>query len=85
MGGYREMGWLTISVMIVAELLEWLSQQNPQSPVCVMGITESGYSVQEYEINLGTGQGPSDDVDEVIISWVHSVEAEALYEQRNAP
>ncbi|WP_157745031.1 hypothetical protein [Micromonospora coxensis] len=66
--------------MIVAELQEWLSQQNPRSPVCVMGIADCGASVQEWGINLGTGQGPSDDVDEVIISWAHSPEAEARYE-----
>ncbi|MFC4150101.1 hypothetical protein ACFO0M_27930 [Micromonospora mangrovi] len=68
--------------MIVAELQEWLSQQNPRSPVSIMGIADCGASVQEWDIDLGTGQGPSDDVDGVIISWVHSPEAEARYETR---
>lgn len=66
--------------MIVEELQEWLSQQNPHSPVCIMGIADCGASVQEWDINLGTGQGPSDDVDEVVISWGHTPEAEACYE-----
>jgi hypothetical protein len=48
-----------------------------------MGISASGESVMEWNINLGTGQGPSDDLDEVILSWVHTPEAEALYEQRH--
>lgn len=48
----------------------------------VLGISKSGESVQEWDVNLGTGQGPSDEVDAVIISWEHSVEAEARYEER---
>jgi hypothetical protein len=71
-----------IQAMIVAELIEWLSRHDPKSPVCIMGISSSGDSVQEWDINLGTGQGPSDDLDEVIISWVHTPEAEARYEER---
>lgn len=69
--------------MIVAELMEWLSRQDPRSPVSIMGISKSGDSVMESDVNLGTGQGPSDDVDEVLISWTHTPEAEALYEQRH--
>ncbi|MFD0782772.1 hypothetical protein ACFQZ8_02350 [Micromonospora azadirachtae] len=69
-----------MSLMIVAELQEWLAKQNPQSPVCIMGIADCGASVQKWDINLGTGQGPSDDIDEVVISWVHTTEAEARYE-----
>jgi hypothetical protein len=68
--------------MIVTELVEWLSHQDPSSPICIMGISSDGESVQERDINLGTGQGPSDDLDEVIISWVHTPEAEARYEER---
>jgi hypothetical protein len=69
--------------MIVAELCAWLAQQDPNSPISIMGITRSGESVMEVNVNLGTGQGPSDDLDEVIISWVPTPEAEALYEQRH--
>jgi hypothetical protein len=70
--------------MIVAELMEWLSQQDSNSPVCIMGISQLGESVQEYEVDLTTGQGPSDDIDEVIISWIHTPEAEALWEHHQA-
>jgi hypothetical protein len=70
--------------MIVAELMEWLPHQDLMSPVCIMGISTSGDSVQEWDINLGTGQGPTDDLDEVIISWVHTPEAEARYEERRS-
>ena len=69
--------------MIVAELMELLSRQDPRSPVRIMGISKSGDSVMESDVNLGTGQGPSDDVDEVLISWTHTPEAEVLYEQRH--
>lgn len=68
--------------MNVGELREWLSSQDERSPVYVLGISKSGESVQEWDVNLGTGQGPSDEVDAVIISWEHSVEAEARYEER---
>jgi hypothetical protein len=70
--------------MIVAQLMEWLSGQDPRSPVRIMGISSSGDSVMESDVNLGTGQGPSDDVDAVLISWTHTPEAEARYEQRHA-
>jgi hypothetical protein len=39
--------------------------------------------VQEWDINLGTGQGPSDEIDGVIISWVPTPEVEALYGERS--
>ncbi|GLW35733.1 hypothetical protein [Actinoplanes regularis] len=68
--------------MTVAELMEWLSRQDPRSPVRIMGISEFGDSVMESDVTVGTGQGPSDDVDEVLISWTHTPEAEALYEER---
>lgn len=71
-----------VVLVIVSELMEWLSRQDPRSPVRIMGISRSGDSVMESEVNLGTGQGPSEDVDEVLISWVHTPQAEALYEQR---
>lgn len=48
----------------------------------IMGISRSGDSVMESDVSLGTGQGPSDDVDEVVISWVHTPQAEDLYEKR---
>ena len=67
--------------MTVAELQAFLSQQHPNSPIRIMGISPSGESVMETNINLGTGQGPSDDLGGVILSWVHTPEAEALYEQ----
>ena len=54
------------------------------APVCIMGISAAGESVQEWDINLGTSQGPSDDLDEVIISSVHTSEAEARYEERRS-
>lgn len=63
--------------------MEWLSRQDPRSPVRIIGISKPGDSVMESDVNLGTGQGPSDDVDEVLISWTHAPEAEALYEQRH--
>ena len=69
--------------MTVAELMEWLSLQNPRSPVRIMGISESGEPVMESDVTVSTGQGPSDHVDEVLISWTHAPEAEALYERRH--
>lgn len=69
--------------MSVAELMAWLSRQNPESPITIMGISESGDSVQEADIVLGTGQGPTDDIDDVIISWAHPPEWEARYELRS--
>jgi hypothetical protein len=66
--------------MNVAELRAWLLQQNPNSPVRVMGISPTGESVSEQNIRLGIGQGPTDDLDEVIISWEHTPEAETFYE-----
>ncbi|MGK5684210.1 hypothetical protein [Actinoplanes sp. URMC 104] len=69
--------------MLVAELLEWLSHQDPRSPVCIMGISGSGDPVREPDIVLGTGQGPTDDVDEVILSWTPAAEAEIRYELRH--
>jgi hypothetical protein len=52
------------------------------SPVCIMGISTTGDSVQQGDINLGTGQSPSDDLDEVIISWVNTPEDDARYKER---
>ncbi|WP_406076755.1 hypothetical protein [Micromonospora sp. NBC_00858] len=69
--------------MNVGELREWLSTQDGRSPVCVLGISEGGESIQEWAVNIGTGQGPSDEVDAVIISWAHSAEAEARHEERH--
>jgi hypothetical protein len=48
----------------------------------VGGISTTGDSAREWDINLGTGQGPSDDLNEVIISWVHTLEAETRHEER---
>jgi hypothetical protein len=53
-------------------------------PVYILGISEGGDWVHECDINIGTGQGPSDEVDAVIISWMHSPEAEARYAERYA-
>ena len=72
-----------MAAMNVGELREWLSTQDERSPVYVLGISESGETVLEWNVNMGTGQGPSDEVDAVIISWVHSAEAEARYEERS--
>ncbi|MFC8297534.1 hypothetical protein [Micromonospora orduensis] len=69
--------------MNVGELREWLSTQDERSPVYVLGVSESGEAVQEWNVTVGTGQGPSDEVDAVIISWVHSAEAEARYQERH--
>lgn len=69
--------------MNVGELREWLSTQDERSPVYVLGISEDGESVQEWAVNVGTGQGPSDEVGAVVISWAHSAEAEARYEERH--
>ncbi|MEV4489637.1 hypothetical protein AB0K04_05920 [Micromonospora coxensis] len=68
--------------MNVGELREWLSTQDARSPVYVLGISKSGESVHEWDVNIGTGQGPSDEVDAVIISWAPSAGAEARYEER---
>lgn len=68
--------------MNVGALREWLSTQDDRSPAYVLGISKSGESVREWDVDIGTGQGPSDDVDAVIISWVPSADAEARYEER---
>ena len=38
--------------------------------------------MEEWTVSMGTGQGPSDEVDAVTISWVHSEAAKARYEER---
>ena len=68
--------------MNVGELREWLSTQDDRSPVYVLGISESSESVEEWTVSMGTGQGPSDEVDAGTISWVHSEAAKARYEER---
>ena len=68
--------------MTVAELMEWLSQQHPDSPVELMGICECGEPICEYDIVLGTGQGPSEGIDVAVISWPERPDAVARYVKR---